>query len=60
MLAEYLPSLTYRKLGNRVRNGLEGWAPDGGSGQVSVCVSQLSPGQHEAWQAAATAEVFKG
>lgn len=26
VLPEYLPSLTYRKPGQRVRNGLEGWA----------------------------------
>lgn len=43
VLAEYLPSLTYRKRGKCVQNGLEGWVLEAGSGQVSVCVSQLTP-----------------
>lgn len=43
VLAEYLPSLTYRKLAKCVRNGLERWASHKGGGQVSVCVSRLMP-----------------
>lgn len=43
MLAEYLPSLTYRKLAKCVRNRLEGRASYKDGGQVSVCVSWLMP-----------------
>lgn len=44
MLAKYLPSLTYRKPCQHVRNGPDGWAFNQGSNQVSVCVSWLMPG----------------
>lgn len=43
VLVKYLPSLTYRKPGPHVRNGLEGGLHQGG-GQVSPCKSAYAQG----------------